>query len=303
VRFSDFRKTGTLVSIALIYLTVASGIMIWRGISVSPDYILLLLVPIALISGHFIWFLRDWVPFIAIFLAYEAMRGIAPKLGLPPHVGDLANIESTLFGGHIPSAVLQSLTPSGPGQTVIEYVATIVYFSHFIVPLGVGFTLWLVNRTQYLRYTTALLGMALAAFIVFLLIPTAPPWYAEDQGIITGVEKIISTTLPSDFSPFYKSLNPNPVAAFPSLHAGFPFLSFLALRPVFPRASWIAFAWCIVVWVSVVYLGEHYVIDVIGGIAWAGLSWFVLMRYVVPRVHFLQRHATTLPMEEDAAVA
>lgn len=280
------------MAISLAYLLAAAGILIWRGISVSPDYLLFLLIPVAVLSGRFLGFLRDWIPFIVIFLGWEAMRGIADKTGFTPHVSDLANIETTLFGGHVPTAVLQQALNVGTIGRVLSYAATVVYFCHFVFPLAVGMVLWLVDRTQFVRFTTALMGMALVAFVIFLLLPTAPPWYAEQHGVISGFTKIIGTTLPSAVSPYYTSLNPNPVAAFPSLHAAFPFLGFLALRPVYPRGAWMAFAWCVAVWFSVVFLGEHYVVDVIGGVALAMLSWLVLMRVAVPRVRVLQHGST-----------
>lgn len=280
-------RPGPLVGIALGYLAAVSGVMIWRGISVSPDYLLLLMVPVALVSGRFLGFLRDWVPFIALFLAYEAMRGLASKTGFAPHVGDLASAERWLFGGHVPSAVLQSAIHSH----AVDYFATVIYFCHFAVPLTVGMLIWLVDRTQFLRYTTALLGMACVAFVVFLLVPTAPPWYANDHGVITGVHKIISTTLPSAVSPYYSSLNPNPVAAMPSLHMAFPVLSLLALVGVWPRRGWLFALWCVAVFFSIVYLGEHYAVDALAGIVLAVLSWAVMMRLVVPRVGALQRSA------------
>jgi hypothetical protein len=68
------RRPGPLVTVSLAYLLLVSGVMIWRGISVSPDYLLLILVPVALLSGRSLTFLRDWVPFIALFLGYEAVR-------------------------------------------------------------------------------------------------------------------------------------------------------------------------------------------------------------------------------------
>jgi len=287
------RRPGPLVISAVVYLVVASGIMIWRGISVSPDYILLLCVPLALLSGHVLRFLRDWVPFVAIFLGWEAMRGIAPKAGIAPHVADIAGIEQTLFGGHLPSAVLQAATPGTLGRA-LAYLTTVAYFGHFVFPFGVAMILWLADRRQFLRYTTALMGMSFAAFIVFLLVPTAPPWYAEQHGVVHGVIKLISTTLPSYVSPYYNNLNPNPVAAFPSLHAAFPFLSYLALRGVYPRAAWCALGWCFLVWFSVVYLGEHYAVDVFGGVALAAIAWTVLMQLVVPRVRLLQSAAPTV---------
>ena len=282
------RRPGPLVAISLAYLVAVAGILIWRGISVSPDYLLFLLIPVALLSGRFLGFLRDWVPFVVIFLGWEAMRGIAVKTNFTPHVSDLANIETTLFGEHVPTAVLQQALNVGTLGRVLSYAATVVYFCHFVFPLAVGMVLWLVDRVQFVRFTTALMGMALVAFVFFLLVPTAPPWYAEQHGVISGFQKIIGTTLPSSVSPYYQNLNPNPVAAFPSLHAAFPFLGFLALRPVYPRAAWFAFAWCVLVWFSVVFLGEHYVVDVIGGVVLASLSWLVMMRVAVPRVALLR---------------
>jgi membrane-associated phospholipid phosphatase len=300
------------VVIALVYLAATSGVMIWRGISVSPDYILLLAVPIALLSGRFLGFLRDWIPFIAIYLGYEALRDIAGRTGIAPHLQDIASIESGLFGGHVPSAVLQAWTPGTFGR-VLAFAATVVYFAHFVVPFGVGLILWLADRTQFLRYAVGLMGMSFLGFFIFLLLPTAPPWYAENHGVIHGVTKLLGTTLPSAISPYYqalyKTLLSDPVAAFPSLHVGFPFLSFLALRGVYPRAAWLALIWTMCVTFSVVYLGEHWVVDAIGGVVFAALCWMVLMRVVVPHVRVLQRPVpatsdpSTEPVSGDVAVA
>jgi membrane-associated phospholipid phosphatase len=294
------RRPGPLVAISLAYLVAVAGILIWRGISVSPDYLLFLLIPVAVLSGRFLGFLRDWVPFVVIFLGWEFMRAVAPNAGFAPHVADLAHLESGLFGGHVPTAVLQQALDVGTGGRVIEYAATVVYFGHFAFPFAVGMVLWLVDRVQFVRFTTALMGMALVAFVIFLLVPTAPPWYAEQQGVIGGFHRIIGTTLPSAVSRYYNSLNPNPVAAFPSLHAAFPFLGFLALRRAYPRAAWLAFAWCILVWFSVVFLGEHYVVDVIAGVALAAISWWVMMNVAVPRVGVLQsRMSNGVPAKPD----
>lgn len=289
------RRNRPLLVLSLVYLVLVSAFMIWRGISVSPDYLLLLLLPVAIASGRFWRFLGDWVPFVVIFLAYEAMRGIAPKTGIPPHVSDLAHLESSLFAGRIPTAVLQAWLANPPGR-VVAYAATVVYFSHFVFPIAVGMALWLVDRRQYLRFITALMGMCFVAFAIFVLAPTAPPWYAESQGAITGVHKIIDTTLPSAVSPYYAALNPNPVAAFPSLHAAFPFLGFLAVREVFSRRAAVAvLAWCAAVWFSVVYLGEHYAVDVIAGVALAAAAWWVLKHVVAPRYSPLRAPASVKP--------
>src|SRR6202451_1099499 len=101
------RRPGPLVAVSLAYLLLVSGVMIWRGISVSPDYLLLILVPVALLSGGFLRFLRDWVPFIALFLGYEAVRGISPKSGIPVHYGFVIRVDKALFGGRDPGPGLR----------------------------------------------------------------------------------------------------------------------------------------------------------------------------------------------------
>src|SRR5581483_11659102 len=196
--------------------------------------------------------------------------------------------EQWLFGGHLPTAVLQSSLHHSAAGGALDYFATVVYFCHFVVPLTVGLVLWLVSRTAYLRYVTALLGMSFFAFVAFLLMPSGPPWYAQDHGAVTGVTKIISSTLPSALSPYYQSLNATPLAAMPSLHMAFPVLSLRALVSVWPRRGWLFALWCVAVMFSIVYLGEHYVIDALAGTLLAVLSWVVLMRVVVPRVPALR---------------
>ena len=271
------RRPGPLVALSLAYLLLVSGVMIWRGISVSPDYLLLLLVPVALLSGRFVGFVRDWVPFIALFLGYEALRGISRDSGLPVHYGEVIRADRVLSGGADPTQWLQGQLGSVRWLAV---ACTVVYFCHFLIPVAVGMVLWLVDRVQFLRYTVALLAMSFAAFVVFLLIPVAPPWLTDQHGLLPGVHSLID--LPSAVSPYYNHLNPDPVAAFPSLHAAYPLLGALALWPVTRRGAGLALAWSAAVWFSVVYLGQHYVTDILGGIVFAAGAWLAVAR-LAPR--------------------
>ena len=261
------RRPGPLVVVSLLYLLLVSGVL----------------------SGRFLRFLRDWVPFIALFLGYEAVRGIARKSRIPVHYGYVIRIDKALFGGTDPSQWLQAHLGS---LRWLAIACTVVYFCHFVIPIAVGMVLWLVDRVQFLRFTVALLGMSFAAFVVFLLVPVAPPWMADRHHLLPGVHSLIA--LPSAVSPYYNWLDPDAAAAFPSLHAAYPLLAALALWPVSRRAAALAFTWCGAVWFSVVYLGQHYVTDVLGGIAFALGTWLIMTQILVPMVPAL-RHQPAAP--------
>ena len=290
------RRPGPLAAVAVGYLLLVSGVMIWRGISVSPDYLLLILVPVAIMSGRFLRFLRDWVPFIALFLGYEALYGVARRSGIPVHYRYVIRLDKVMFGGTDPSQWLQAHLGS---LHWLAIACTVVYFGHFLIPFAAGMTLWLVDRGQFLRFTVALLAMSFAAFVVFLLVPVAPPWLAGHH-LLPHVRSLLA--LPSAVSPYFNRLDPDPAAAFPSLHAAYPLLAALALWPVTRRGAALAFAWSAAVWFSVVYLGQHYVTDVIGGIVLAVGTWMIMTQLVVPLVPALQ-HRPAGADEPDASAA
>jgi membrane-associated phospholipid phosphatase len=152
---------------------------------------------------------------------------------------------------------------------------------------------------QFLRFTVALLAMSFAAFVVFLLLPVAPPWLAGQHHLLPGVHSLIS--LPSAVSPYYNWLNPDAAAAFPSLHAAYPLLAALALWPVTRRGAALAFTWCAAVWFSVVYLGQHYVTDILGGIVFAVVTWLIMTKILVPRIPSLQHKPAPARLEPGSS--
>jgi membrane-associated phospholipid phosphatase len=86
-----------------------------------------------------------------------------------------------------------------------------------------------------------------------------------------------------NLSYYYSHLNPNPVAAMPSLHAAYPTLVLLALRRYRKTYFWFFLPYPLLVWLSTVYLGEHYVIDVIAGAAYAFAAYFVVYNFATVR--------------------
>jgi membrane-associated phospholipid phosphatase len=146
----------------------------------------------------------------------------------------------------------------------------VFYFLHFPLPIVVGFVFWVNDRGHYWRFISALLLMSFLAFVTYLFFPTEPPWIANSA----EVHKVINETVEKwgvDYlvSPLYSSLNPNKFAAFPSLHAAFPALTAIYAWRRYRALAIGLLAYTACVWVAIVYLGEHYFVDALAGLAYA----------------------------------
>jgi membrane-associated phospholipid phosphatase len=286
--------------VALGYAAFIGLLSFARGVTLTPDVALVGLgfaVVLALRSR--VGILREWTPFLLLFLAYELMRGLADDAGLPVHVADVVAAERALFGGQLPTALLQSWFHPATGVDVLGIVGTLVYMLHFALPLVTGVVLWRWRRQLFHPYLVALIILSFAGFVTYLLFPVAPPWLAAQMGMLNAPpgEHAITYLKPDAFAAItgavglpgkslydvaFLSLNANQVAAFPSLHAAYPFLTFLALRRAFGRVGWLALIYAVLVWVTVVYTADHWVVDVLAGIAYAvaayGLMWWLIRR-------------------------
>ena len=266
------RRPRIILVGSVIYLALIFGVMLWRGISIEPEWVVLALLVIAVALGRGRSFIVDWAPFLLLFFAYEAMRGFASKTGFAPH--DLSGLERGLFAGTLPTVTLQNAFYRSDAVSPQDLIAMFFYFMHFPLPIVVGFVFWVRSRDHYRRFIAALLLMAMLAFVTYLFWPSAPPWYqfgANRGGGEEVVHKILNETVDKLWgpnywvSPLYTHLNPNQFAAFPSLHAAFPALAALY---AWRRYRWLSIAligWTLAVALSIVYLGEHYVVDALDG--------------------------------------
>jgi membrane-associated phospholipid phosphatase len=272
-------RQNTITVLLIGYLAAIIALMLSRNVSITPDRLFVFLLFAAVVVGRLKSFLRDWLPFVALLLAYEMLRGFADNpFGV--HVASLVTWERTVFAGHLPTEILQRHFYQAGQIHWHDIGATIIYFLHFPLPLVSAFFLWLKDKSQYYRFIVALLALSFAGFITFLLFPAAPPWYAADQGLVS-VTKITDLAVDHlewrwNISYYYSHLNPNQVAAIPSLHAAYPALVLLALRRYNRKLLWWFLPYPLLVWLSIVYLGEHYAIDVIAGVIYAVAAYFLV---------------------------
>ena len=288
-------RPGPLLIGSLAYLAVIFGVMLWRGISIEPEWVLLALLVIAMALGRGLAFLADWGPFLLLFFAYEAMRGFASKTGFAPH--DLSGLERTVFGGTLPTLTLQHAFyhPGVVGPQ--DLIATFLYFMHFPLPILVGFVFWLNSREHYRRFIAALLLMCFLAFVTYLFWPSAPPWW-QVKDVYKVIDRTVQLLWGNQYfvSGIYHSFNPNRFAAFPSLHAAFPALAAVYAWRRYRPLSIVLIVWSIAVLLAIVYLGEHYVVDALAGYAYVAAATLLVEGFLRLRA----RRAASMPARPSA---
>ncbi|WP_210443397.1 phosphatase PAP2 family protein [Nocardioides sp. SYSU D00065] len=229
-----------------------------------------------------------WSPLSAILLAYWVAQWITAPLGTGDgastnrvgaglHVLGPARADERLLGT-VPSAWLQERLVDG-GSHWYDAVAALVYVTHFVtIPLLTA-VVWFAMRERFRDWLTAVLTMSLVGIAVYVLYPAAPPWLASQRGDIDTVDRISHLGwehLGLDAVGRLVELGQggsNPVAAMPSLHAGAALLTALFLWPSVDRVLRAALlAYAVAMAATLVYSGEHYVVDVAAGWLVAGLG-------------------------------
>lgn len=256
-----------------------TAIMIWQGIGIAPDRYAFLLLLASLFIKRTRTFILDWIPFLFILISYDFLRGFADNLGQRVDFLGPILIEQGIFG-IIPTIELQRMLYSVSNISWIDYLSAIFYFLHFALPLAFGYILWLINRSYFKQFVTGILILSYSAWATFLIYPSAAPWLASNEGYIPKVYKILDTTLSAfpdkwNLPTIYHNFNPNLVAAIPSLHGAYPLLVLLFAVRFFRVKALPFLIYCLGVWFSLVYLGEHYVVDILAGAIYAIIAYFV----------------------------
>jgi len=224
--------------------------------------------------GQKLRFVRDFAPFLLILLGYYSMHGSADEMGGAIRVTPQIDAERFLFGGRVPTIVLQSALYDPEHVHWYDYAAVLGHISHFILPIGFAAIIWQHYRHLHVRYMSTFVLLSYAGFLTFMLAPTAPPWWASDAGYINEVH-LVHRSVPG-LSRVYSDLSANPVAAIPSLHAAFPWLIYLFSLKVWGRRALPLMVYPLFICWAIVYSGHHYFVDAIVGVAYASVAYYAL---------------------------
>ncbi len=274
-----------LAALFVLYALLLAGLSIGHGSAPTIGQLVLLLVGASLLGDFSARFIRDWGLVLAGFFAYGLSAEYAHRLELPIYYAPQVDAERLLFFGSVPTVWLQDRLYHGTTGP-LELFAIAMYASHLAVPLLLGVYLWLQRLNHaFFELACALITTSVLASIVFVLAPTAPPWLASEAGYIEPVQHIlrlglVDMGLTSLGEMIGNASRYNVVAAFPSLHAAFPLVSLtVAMRARLPR--WVIAVLavqCAAVWFSIVYTGDHYVVDILAGGLVAAAGVFLVRR-------------------------
>ena len=180
--------------------------------------------------------------------------------------------DRVIGGGRLPNTRLQQRLARFSGVGVVDRVLTWTHWLWFFEPY-VSLALVLVRNNE--RFPRAARQMA-AVFdlgcAVYFAVPTAPPWWASEEGL-TGEEvrrvmvEVGEDTWGSAWPKMYDALGGNPWAAMPSLHFATSLVAALSLAEVGKVEGTLGWTYAGTLGFALVYLGEHYVTDLLAGAA------------------------------------
>jgi membrane-associated phospholipid phosphatase len=211
---------------------------------------------------------RQLVIWFAFLGAYQLARGIADRN--PPkafenglHVIGIEQHAHALF-----ELSLQRLVD---GSQLLATAVSWTYWNSEFTVLGLAL-LWVYLRRNeaFIRFRNTILLANVIGLVGYVLLPTAPPRMFPDFGFADTLSGFGQLNHGSGLVEFAA----NPYAAMPSLHSADALIVGLVLASVcrsrIAKALWLLWpAW---VWFSVMGTGNHFWLDVLGGILVATIA-------------------------------
>jgi membrane-associated phospholipid phosphatase len=182
--------------------------------------------------------------------------------------------------GELPSLRLQRALaregPQGAEWGVLDRVLVWAHWMWFMVPHGSIAYILLRHPQRFPRAAVMTYAVFDIGASAYWLAPTAPPWYAAsvtregaegEPGVRRMMVEYGELFWRDGWASLYSVFGGNPLAAMPSLHFATSVMAALLLAELSPVAGAIGFSYAATLGFALVYLGEHYVVDLLAGAA------------------------------------
>jgi membrane-associated phospholipid phosphatase len=187
------------------------------------------------------------------------------------HVRYPIRIDSLLCGGVPPTVRLQRALRDPTRVTPLDRAVAGIYVSWFVPHLILGWIL--LRHPQFMPRAAGRLAATYHLTTPFYwLLPTAPPWCAsETRGEMNGeVQRVLRHVIRDLRNQPRKETDDapgNPWGSMPSDHIAAAAITAMALSEMSVGYGILGWSYVILASFAVVYLGEHYLIDVLAGLA------------------------------------
>jgi PAP2 superfamily len=272
-----------------VYLAALGVVLASWGLPVARDQLFLWLglgMAAFSVSAWRSWgvMVLEWLPFFGLLVLYDYLRGAVSVAPSQAHLLPQVDADKWLFGGTVPTVWLQQHLWTPGHFHWYDYGVWGVYMTHFFVVWIVAAVLWRVSRRHFRRYALLTIALTVAAFLTYWLYPAQPPWLAG-SATMPAVDRIVPEVwgqlgVHTIRSAYENGSFVNTVAAMPSLHAAYPFMLMLFFWPAGRLVRIVLGAYTLAMAFTLVYGGEHFVIDILVGWAMA-LAAYVLVAAAV----------------------
>jgi len=210
----------------------------------------------------------------AYLAAYEMPNDDPDKLAARVLVDYPVAIDRVLGLGVPPTLRLQRAFSTPRRVNRFERVLVWCHWMWFAVPHAtVAFVLCRAPE-RFPSAAARMYGVFDAGAVFYWAIPTAPPWYAAARGRLDGDDALRVRRMMIEYGEqfwgerwgaLYDVLGGNPLAAMPSLHFATSLMAAHLLSEVGPIAGTVGWIYAATLGLALVYLGEHYAADLLGG--------------------------------------
>lgn len=215
----------------------------------------------------------------AYIAAYEMPHDDPDRLAERVRIDYPIALDRILGAGVTPTARLQRTFARSGEVRPFERVLVWCHWMWFAVPHGALAYVLVRDRDGRNRFPRSA-GRMYAVFnlgaIFYWVLPTAPPWWAAAHGALEDGEALRIRRMMIEYGeqfwgrwwpPLFDVLGGNPLAAMPSLHFATSLMAAHVLSEVGPIPGAFGWTYATVLGLALVYLGEHYLVDLMGGAA------------------------------------
>ena len=182
------------------------------------------------------------------------------------------SIDRAIGAGRLPTVRLQNALARLGRANAVDRTLSWVHWMWFIEPYAALILILLRHNERFPRSARQLAAVFDLGCVVYFAAPTAPPWWASEQRLTGETVRRIMVEVGEEewgeaWEPLYGALGGNPWAAMPSLHFATSLMAALLLAEAGAAEGAAGWGYALTLGFALVYLGEHYVTDLIAGAA------------------------------------